>query len=76
MLSCAQLLQWKVHFKAEKEEEVEKKAQREIKSQIVIKKIYNGAGKDTCQVSAKDIEFQLTGSSNLLLCFGHQVKTL
>lgn len=39
-------------------------------------KIYNWDGKSTCQVSAKDIEFQLTGSSNLLLCFGHQVKML
>lgn len=48
-----------------------------MKSQIVIKKkIYNRAGQARCQVSAEDIEFQLTGSSNLLLCFGHQVKTL
>lgn len=55
---------------------LKKKRHREIKSQIVIKKIiiYNWAGKARCQVSAKDIEFQLTGSSNLLLCFGHQVK--
>lgn len=64
-------------FLGKKEGESKKKGtERNKKPNSHQKKIYNWAGKATFQVSAKDTEFQLTGLSNLLLCFGHQVKML